>query len=140
MLSLDPWLERLETANLPAPVELAANLKAAQETRRVPGVLLVPGRDRVTHQARIPNPHHKVTTEVMLVTAVKRHGSARMGRGKDHLSELRGPVLTALVHWTPPGAEIAIRWNGGQLLTLNDHALFWADVLATDYWWKETTP
>ncbi|MBZ9574417.1 hypothetical protein [Modicisalibacter sp. MOD 31.J] len=140
MLSLDPWLERLEAATLPAPVELAANLKAAQETRRVPGVQLVPGRDRVTHQKRIPNPRHKVTTEVILVTAVARYGSARMGHGKDALAELREPVLRSLIHWMPPGAEIAIRWNGGNLLTLNDHALFYADVLATDYWWKEMTP
>lgn len=142
MLSLAPWLERLDALPAPAPIELAADLKTAQSTRRMPGLLLVPGRDRVTHQAMHPNTRHRVSTEVMLVSAIARHGRAQFGHGKDQLSELREPVLDSLINWLPPGAEIAVRWNGGQLLALNDHALFWVDVLTTDYWWraKETNP
>ena len=98
---------------------------------------LISGRERVTHQELHPRTHHKVTTEVMIVTGVARHGSARFGIGKDQLAELRQPVLSQLIYWQPPGAELPIRWNGGQLLTLSDSGLFWIDIVATDYWWQE---
>jgi hypothetical protein len=134
MLSLDPWLERLDALPAPAPIALAVDIKTAQETKALPGLLLVSGRDRVTHTGQIAPSRHRVSSEVMLVTAVPRYGSALVGKGRDQLTELREPVIRNLVGWTPPGAEIAIKWSGGQLLALNGHALFWVDVLAADWW------
>ncbi|OLO06876.1 hypothetical protein BTW08_15400 [Salinicola sp. MH3R3-1] len=144
MLSLEPWLERLNAAELGVQASLAADIKAAQQVRANPSLSLVNGRDRVTHQERHPHTRHKVTTEVMVVTGVARYGSARFGNAADQLAAMRQPVLSQLIYWQPPSADLPIRWNGGQLLALTDSALFWVDVVSTDYWWadqsQETNP
>lgn len=144
MLSLEPWLERLNGAALGVQASLAADIKAAQQVRANPSLTLISGRERVTHQERHPRTLHKVSCEVMVVTGVARFGSARFGTAKDQLANLRQPVLSQLIYWQPPGAELPIRWNGGQLLAMTDSALFWVDVVSTDYWWadqsQETTP
>lgn len=140
MLSLEPWQTRLQDA-LAASVELAANMDAVRNgAMPLPSVTLVPGRERVSHQERHPRTHHRVTAEVMAVSGVARYGSARFGEGQDQLAELRRPVLASLIHWQAPGIDNPIRWTGGQLLTLSDHALFWVDVFAAEYWWQEETP
>ncbi|WP_110678724.1 hypothetical protein [Salinicola sp. RZ23] len=137
MLTLEPWLERLNATDLGVQASLAADVSAAQQVKALPSLTLISGRERVTHQERHPHTRHKVTTEVMVVTGVARFGSARFGTAKDQLAALRQPVLSQLIYWQPPGAELPIRWNGGQLLALTGSALFWVDVVSTDYWWND---
>lgn len=140
MLDLAAWRARC-TAVMDAgtPVSLAATVDSAKAAKQLPSLQLVAGRDRVRREPQVGGTRHRVTSEVMLVAAVPRHGQAALPEGSDMLTALRKPALGALIGWMPPGGEIEIHWNGGQLLALADHALFWVDVLSTDYWWR-TTP
>ncbi|WIX31249.1 hypothetical protein QO259_10420 [Salinicola sp. JS01] len=138
LLSLEPWKQHLAGA-VTAEITLAADLESARKNQALPSVTLVNGRERVSHADRHPHVRHRVSTEVMLVTGVARYGSSQFGTGKDQLAELREPLLERLIHWIPPGAELAVRWNGGQILTLTSAALYWVDVLSTVYWWGDST-
>ncbi|MDR5857952.1 hypothetical protein FZZ93_02415 [Halomonas eurihalina] len=140
MLDLAPWRDRCTAVmDTGTPVSLAATVDSAKKAKALPSLQLVAGRDRVRQQPQVGGTRHRVTAEVMLVSAVPRHGQAALPEGSDMLTALREPSLGALIGWLPPGGEIEIHWNGGQLLALADHALFWVDVLSTDYWWR-TTP
>ncbi|WP_438454701.1 phage tail terminator protein [Vreelandella venusta] len=135
MLSLMPWVERLNA--LPGPaVQLAADVEAAQNAKAQPSRMLVLGRDPVEHQDMSNGAKHKVTPQVLLVTGIARR-NLPMGNTDDELAGLRGPPIGSLMNWIPPGCDSAIKWKGGQLLSLKSHALFWVDVFTTEYWWKE---
>jgi len=142
MLNLVSWQERLSALPAPAPVSLAADVEAAQATRQVPALLLVPGRDTVSHAGMHPRIRHRVRSEVLLISAVSRRNRPQAGEASDALATLRQPVLRSLINWLPPGCDVAVTWQGGRLLAMASHALFWVDVLATDYWWhiEESSP
>ena len=145
MLSLTPWRDRLNAIDgLPA-VQLAADVEAVQNTPHFPSMMLVLGRDTVSHGPMSNQARHQVKTEVLLVTGIARRnqplGPVATG-SDDALAKMREPALQALINWMPPGADIPVKWQRGQLLALKSNALFWADVLTAEYWWplKETTP
>lgn len=145
MLSLTPWLERLNALEGIPTVQLAADVEAAKSNAQLPNMMLVLGRETVSHGPMSNQARHRVKTEVLLVTGIRRRNQP-LGpvatAGDDELTRLRRPALTQLINWMPPGCDIPVKWQRGQLLALQSHALFWADVLTAEYWWPlmETTP
>lgn len=145
MLSLMPWLDRLNALEGVPSVKLAADVEAAKNKVGLPNMMLVLGRETVTHGAMSNQARHRVKTEVLLVTGIKRM-NAPLGpvasSSDDELARLRQPALTALINWLPVGCDIPVKWQRGQLLALESSALFWADVFTTEYWWplKENSP
>lgn len=145
MLSLIPWLDRLNALEGLPSVKLAADVEAAKNKVGLPNMMLVLGRETVSHGAMSNQARHRVKTEVLLVTGIKRM-NAPLGpvasSGSDELASLRQPALTALINWLPAGCDIPVKWQRGQLLALESHALFWADVFTTEYFWslEETSP
>jgi len=135
MLNLEPWADRLKTV-APCDVEIAGDVNEALKSRAFPSVLLVPGREKVTHTELSGFTRHRVLAEVMVISAVSRSHRRFAGESRDQLSELRKPLLKELINWLPPEAEIEVKWQGGELLNLNAQALFWADVMTTEYWWN----
>ncbi|MEX2475064.1 hypothetical protein [Marinobacter sp.] len=134
MLNLEPWADRLKDA-APCVVDIAADVDEALKSRAFPTVILVPMRERVAHAGLSGTTRHKVTAEVMLVTAVSRSHRRFAAESRDQLNALRKPLLTQLINWLPPEADIEVQWTGGELLNLNAQALFWVDVMTTEYWW-----
>lgn len=139
MLSLMPWLDRLNALEGAPVVQLAADVDAAQNNTRLPSMMLIPGRDTVSHAGMSNHARHRVTTEILLVTGIRRTNQV-LGPvaqlGNDTLARLREPALARLINWLPPGCDIPVKWQRGQLLALQSHALFWADVLTAEYWWS----
>lgn len=134
MLSLVPWQTRLQPlTNL--RVEIAANVDAVMESRLPEAVYLVLGRDRVQHTALSTNVEHRVTSEILMLTRLQR------GRGedeelRDRLSEIRGPLLGALINWMPPGTDNSVIWLGGEGEDIDSQAVVWMDVFTADWWWQ----
>lgn len=145
MLSLTPWRNRLNALGSIPTVKLAADVEAAKTNTEFPNMMLVPGRDTVSHGPMSNQARHRVKTEVLLVTGIRRRNQP-LGpvatEDEDELALLREPALDSLINWMPPGCDIAVKWQRGQLLALQSHALFWADVLTAEYWWplKENSP
>lgn len=145
MLSLTPWLDRLNALEGNPTVQLAADVEAAKSNTQLPNMMLVLGRETVSHGPMSNQARHRVKTEVLLITGIRRRNQP-LGpvatAGDDELTRLRRPALTQLINWMPPGCDIPVKWQRGQLLALQSHALFWADVLTAEYWWPlmETTP
>ena len=145
MLSLAPWLDRLNALEGNPTVQLAADVEAAKSNAHLPNMMLVLGRETVSHGAMSNQARHRVKTEVLLVTGIRRRNQP-LGpvatAGDDELARLRKPALTQLINWMPPGCDIPVKWQRGQLLALQSHALFWADVLTAEYWWplEENSP
>lgn len=145
MLSLIPWLDRLNALEGLPSVKLAADVEGAMNKVGLPNMMLVLGRETVSHGAMSNQARHRVKTEVLLVTGIKRI-NAPLGPvatpGEDVLASLRQPALTALINWLPTGCDIPVKWQRGQVLKLESHALFWADVFTTEYFWplEETSP
>lgn len=138
MLSLMPWLDRLNALDGGPAVTLAADAEAAQNNARLPSMMLVPGRDTVSHAGMSDHARHRVKTEVLLITGIRRNNQVLgpvAAQGGDALARLRKPALEQLINWLPPGCDIPVKWQRGQLLALPSHALFWADVLTAEYWW-----
>ncbi|MCL7931698.1 phage tail terminator protein [Halomonas llamarensis] len=138
MLSLTPWLDRLNALGGMPTVQLAADVEAAKNNTQLPNMMLVLGRETVSHGPMSDQARHRVKTEVLLVTGIRRRNQP-LGpvatAGDDELAQLRQPALTQLINWMPPGGDIPVKWQRGQLLALQSHALFWADVLTAEYWW-----
>ncbi|MCL7931809.1 phage tail terminator protein, partial [Halomonas llamarensis] len=113
-------------------VQLAADVEAAKNNTQLPNMMLVLGRETVSHGPMSHQARHRVKTEVLLVTGIRRRNQP-LGpvatAGDDELAQLRKPALTQLINWMPPGGDIPVKWQRGQLLALQSHALFWADVL-----------
>lgn len=145
MLSLTPWLDRLNALEGMPTVQLAADVEAAKSNTQLPNMMLVLGRETVSHGPMSNQARHRVKTEVLLVTGIRRRNQP-LGpvatAGDDELTRLRKPALTQLINWMPPGCDIPVKWQRGQLLALQSHALFWADVLTAEYWWplEENSP
>lgn len=145
MLSLTPWLERLNATDGLPTVQLAADIEAAKSNTQLPNMMLVLGRETVSHGPMSNQARHRVKTEVLLVTGIRRRNQP-LGpvatAGEDELAQLREPALAQLINWMPPSCDIPVKWQRGQLLALQSHALFWADVLTAEYWWplKENSP
>lgn len=145
MLSLMPWLDRLNALEGVPSVKLAADVEAAKNKVGLPNMMLVLGRETVSHGSMSNQARHRVKTEVLLVTGIKRM-NAPLGpvasSSDDELARLRQPALTTLINWLPVGCDIPVKWQRGQLLALESSALFWADVFTTEYWWplKENSP
>jgi len=135
MLSLMPWLERLNAQGGPV-VQLAADVDAAQNTKEWPSRMLVLGRDTVEHHDMSDGVDHLVKPEVLLVTGIQRI-NLPLGNTDDELTTLRRPMINSLINWMPDDCDNPIIWKRGQILTLKNHALFWVDVFTTEYWWKE---
>ncbi|WP_278369818.1 phage tail terminator protein [Vreelandella titanicae] len=133
MLSLTPWLERLNALGGPV-VQLAADVDAAQSAKEWPSRMLVLGRDTVTHHDMSNGATHLVKPEVLLVTGIQRI-NLPLGNTDDELTLLRKPMLDGLINWVPEGCDSAIKWQRGQILALKPHALFWVDVFTTEYRW-----
>jgi|GEM_PF-777834 len=154
MLDLVAWADRISTADVKA--SLAADVDAAQKSRKLPSVVVVPGREAVTTVPMTQGSRHKIVVEVLVVSGVSRGNQPLGGPMVDQLADVRRPVLMSLVDWMPPpfGTEVPSRtwydyftlpvleydtevtWHGGQLLTLSNNALFWVDAFRTEYWWK----
>lgn len=134
MLNLEPWAERLE-GKAPCAVEIAADVQEALKSRAFPSVLLVPMREKVTHTELSSGARHRIQAEVMLISAVARSHRRFAGSSRDQLNALRQPLLSELINWLPPGSDVEVRWQSGELLNMNAQALFWVDVLTTEYWW-----
>lgn len=145
MLSLIPWLDRLNALEGLPSVKLAADVEGAMNKVGLPNMMLVLGRETVSHGPMSNQARHRVKIEVLLVTGIKRM-NAPLGPvatpGEDVLASLRQPALTALINWLPTGCDIPVKWQRGQVLALESHALFWADVFTTEYFWplEETSP
>ncbi|ASK20701.1 phage tail terminator protein [Halomonas sp. N3-2A] len=145
MLSLTPWLERLNATDGLPTVLLAADVEAAKSNTQLPNMMLVLGRETVSHGPMSNQARHRVKTEVLLVTGIRRRNQP-LGpvatAGEDELASLRQPALEQLINWMPPSCDIPVKWQRGQLLALQSHALFWADVLTAEYWWplEENSP
>tara|TARA_R110002049_G_scaffold190570_2_gene359257 strand:+ start:22402 stop:22803 length:402 start_codon:yes stop_codon:yes gene_type:complete len=133
MLSLTPWLERLNALGGPV-VQLAASVDAAQSAKELPSRMLVLGRDNVSHHDMSNGADHLVTPEVLLVTGINRI-NLPLGNTDDELTLLRKPMLSSLINWLPDDCDSAIKWQRGQILALKSHALFWVDVFTTEYRW-----
>lgn len=134
MLNLEPWAARLADA-APCPVEIAADVEEAMKSRAFPSVLLVPMREKVSHSQLSSGARHRVRAEVMLISAVSSSQRRFGGEARDQLNAIRTPLLQALINWMPPESDVEVHWQGGELLKLNAQALFWVDVLTTEYWW-----
>jgi hypothetical protein len=135
MLNLEPWADRLKDV-APCAVEIAADVGEAMKSRAFPAVLLVPAREKVSHAALSGLTRHKVNAEVMLITAVSRSHRRFAAQSRDQLNALRKPLLESLINWLPPESDIEVQWQGGELLNLDAQALFWVDVMTTEYWWS----
>lgn len=134
MLNLEPWAERIKS-DAPCVVEIAADVDEALKAQASPSVLLVPMREKVSHTELSGMTRHRVKAEVMLITAVSRSQRRFAGTSRDQLNALRKPLLQQLINWLPPDSDIEVHWQGGELLKMNAQALFWVDVLTTEYWW-----
>lgn len=133
MLNLGEWIDQITTQAQPA--ELAANVDSAQQSRALPSVSVVPGRETVVTAPLNVGARHRVAAEVLVVTGVRR-GNQPLGGGLvDELRSLRKPILKQLIGWQPTGMDIEVAWQGGRLLSLNSSALFWVDAFKTEYWW-----
>ncbi|MDX1755884.1 MAG: hypothetical protein R3175_07495 [Marinobacter sp.] len=154
MLDLTPWAERISTSEITAV--LAADLDAAQNSRRFPVLALVPGRDKITTAPLSQGTRHRVTAQVLVVSGVGRGNQALGEQMVDRLAGLRRMVVHRLVGWTPPPVGISVpdrtwydyselpvmehdtevSWAGGQLLSMSQNAVYWVDAFTTDYWWS----
>ena len=136
MLDLQGFADRISTDTLTA--QLAVSIDAAQQVRTLPSIVVVPGRERVTTQplSQGAGARHRVEAEIMVVYALRRGNQALGEAMKDELSALRKPVLDSLINWLPPGADVEVVWQGGQILALTKSALFWVDAFRTEYWWS----
>lgn len=135
MLDLQAFATRISTPDLTA--QLAVSVDTAQQTRKLPSMVVVPGRDKVITQplSQGAGARHRVAVEIMVVTGVQR-GNEVLGEAmKDQLKALREPMLRQLINWLPDGADVEVHWQGGQLLSLTNNALFWVDAFKTEYWW-----
>ena len=72
MLSLTPWRERLNAIDGLPTVQLAADVEAVQNSAHFPSMMLVLGRDTVSHGPMSNQARHRVKTEVLLVTGIAR--------------------------------------------------------------------
>lgn len=133
MLDLSAWVARIDTNAVPA--SMAAALDSVEQGQRLPGLVLVPGRERVDPARMSQGARHRVVGEVLVVSGVRRGNQAMGGATVDDLAEIRRPMLANLIGWEPPGCDEAVVWHGGRLLKLSSHALSWVDVLVTEYWW-----
>lgn len=134
MLDLAEWAERISTPTQGAV--LAADVDAAQQSRTLPSVVLVPGRDTVVSAPLSAGARHRIATEVLVVTGIRRGNQALGEKMVDELRQLRQPTLARLINWLPEGADIEVSWQGGRLLSLTSTALYWVDVFKTEYWWN----
>jgi len=130
MLDLTAWVDKSQP-HCTCQIDLATDLDDAKNTRRFPSVQLVPGRDQVEHAGMHPTVKHTVTSEVLVVTAISR--SRRDQENSNELVSTRKSVVGPLINWQPPGANDVILWGGGQLLKLNNQAIFWVDVLSVEH-------
>ncbi|UEQ03232.1 hypothetical protein LMS44_18385 [Halomonas profundus] len=146
LLRLTQWQERLNTLETIPKVQLAANVEAVQNHTHFPSMMLVLGRETVSHGAMSNQSRHKVKTEVLLVTGITRRNQPLgpvANASDDELSALREPALKRLINWLPEGCDIPVKWQRGQLLALKSNALFWADVFTVEVWWplaEENSP
>ena len=135
MLSLDSWRTRLKPATK-LPVEIAADIDVALENRNLQSVMLVLGKDTVRHAGLHPRTLHEVTSEVLLITKLQRTNRGLDADIKDKLAAARKPLLKQLINWLPEGADVAVRWTGGQLLEMNSQSVSWVDVLTVGWQWR----
>lgn len=136
MLNLADWVTRISTSTVTA--EMAADVDAAQQTRTLPAVILVPGRETVITAplSAGAGSRHRIAAEVLVVTAVQRGNQPLGAKMVDKLQELRQPTLSSLINWTPNGSDIEVTWKGGRLMSLTSNALYWVDAFSTEYWWS----
>src|SRR5690554_7626247 len=136
MLNLADWVDRISTPTNKAV--MAADVDAAQQARKLPAVIVVPGRETV---ATAPlsvggGARHRIVAEVLVVTAVAR-GNQPLGASMvDELKALRQPILQQLIDWLPAGSDTEVAWQGGQLMSLKSNAIYWVDAFKTEYWWS----
>lgn len=135
MLSLESWRTRLKPATK-LPVEIAADIDVALENRNLQSVMLVLGKDSVRHAGMHPRTQHEVTSEVLLITKLQRTNRGLDADVKDRLAAARKPLLDQLINWLPEGADVAVRWTGGQLLEMNSQSVSWVDVLTVGWQWR----
>lgn len=136
MLNLADWVARISTPA--ARAVMAADVDAAQQSRTLPAVVVVPGRETV---ATAPlsagaGARHSIVAEVLVVTAVQRSNQPLGAAMVDQLKAIREPMLQQLINWLPPGSDIEVAWQGGQLMSLKSNALYWVDAFKTEYWWS----
>lgn len=135
MLDLSAWRERLKTATA-LPVDVAVDVEAALESRTPQQIILVLGKDSVRHAGMHPRTVHEVTSEVLMITKLQRSNRGLDADVKDRLTAVRQPLLVQLINWLPVEADVAVRWTGGQLLTITSQSLSWVDVLTVGWQWR----
>lgn len=137
MLNLTDWVDRISTPEQPAV--MAADVDAAQQSRTLPALIVVPGRETVVTAPLSfgAGSRHRIAAEVLVVTAVPRGNQPLGEKMVDELKELRQPTLQQLINWLPPGSDIEVTWQGGQLMALKSNALYWVDAFKTEYWWEQ---
>ncbi len=136
MLNLADWVTRISTSTTKAV--MAADVDAAQQSRRLPAVIVVPGRETVVTAplSAGAGSRHRIIAEVLVVTAVPRGNQPLGEKMVDELKVLREPTLQQLINWLPAGSDIEVAWQGGQLMSLKSNALYWVDAFKTEYWWN----
>lgn len=137
MINLTSWVTRLQAVSAGVGVELIADTKAAEDTAAIPAIFLCHGRNRVSHANAHPaSARHRVNAEVILVSVCARENQNLAGGVRDALTDMRQPLLTSLINWLPDDADTPIKWHGGQLLNIDNTAIFWGDVLSVDFWFS----
>jgi hypothetical protein len=136
MLDLVEWVNRISTPEQKAV--MAADVDAAQQSRTLPALVVVPGRETVitTPLSAPAGSEHRIAAEVLVVTAVPRGNQPLGAKMVDQLKALREPTLQQLINWLPTGSDIEVTWQGGQLMALKSNALYWVDAFKTEYWWS----
>ncbi|MDM8181258.1 phage tail terminator protein [Marinobacter salarius] len=136
MLDLVEWVNRISTPEQQAV--MAADVDAAQQSRTLPALVVVPGRETVVTAplSAGAGSRHRIVAEVLVVTAVPRGNQPLGAKMVDELKALREPTLQQLINWLPTGSDIEVTWQGGQLMALKSNALYWVDAFKTDYWWS----
>lgn len=136
MLDLVEWVNRISTPEHKAV--MAADVDAAQQSRTLPALVVVPGRETVftAPLSAGAGSRHRIAAEVLVVTAVPRGNQPLGAKMVDQLKALREPTLQQLINWVPTGSDIEVTWQGGQLMALKSNALYWVDAFKTEYWWS----
>lgn len=100
---------------------------------RYPTAYVIPGAD-VPQPNQLMRQHQQQIASSGSVLLAVRNSADR--RGQAALSDLRArraQIIDALAGWTPTGADFALNWTSGSILTFSPAALWWLDEFSATH-------
>ena len=124
-IRLADWRDRLAERTDFQAFGAADFALAQKDVRRDALYVMYTSEDPDERRTAAPNQLHRYGVSVVL--AVRNSRDPRGQAALDDMEAKRGPVLRALLGWTPPGAAGGVSYRRGLLQAVSPAGLWWED-------------